>query len=349
MIFGRCVTLLLIRVPSEDDNTIITSPFQEDEVDGLHSLTIDDNPIPNHPDGGVIDIEEEDDDDEEDIEPEIDLSDDNRDGASGSGAERSGGSSSSSVGLSGPVGDMTLEGPSRPEVDAEGRRRVSVQDGQLMPPHQVASAITCNFKKFLHPTGYTWKMVPQERREQYMEEFQVFYYIFSILIFFLSLTFSYVFNMLQKEWFWDPAEDAAIWAAWSVKAGERYKDIVYGFKRNRTKGCPPYVPHEMWECFKAYWGTDAFKKKSEVSSKNHLSEPDGPGTGIVKHRGGSRSAVAHAATLRNKIESIETGTYKLCRVAHGIKGLIPLLMENTWMAIYISLVFEISQLQYSTS
>ncbi|KAH6808292.1 hypothetical protein C2S51_029400 [Perilla frutescens var. frutescens] len=151
---------------------------------------------------------------------------------------------------------MTLEGPSRPEVDAEGRRRVSVQDGQLMPAHQVASAIIVNFKKFLHPT------------EEGI-----------------------------KEWFWDPAEDDAVWAAWSVKASELYKDMVYGFKRNKIKGCPPYVPPEMWEGFKAHWDSDAFKKKSEVLSKNCLSEPDGPGTGIVKHRGGSRSAVAHAGTL----------------------------------------------------
>ncbi|KAH6788427.1 hypothetical protein C2S51_003433 [Perilla frutescens var. frutescens] len=186
-----------------------------------------------------------------------------RGGASGGGAGRSAGSSSSSVGLSSPVGDMTLEGSSSPEVDTEGRRRCWVQDDQLMSAHQVASAITCNFKKFLYPTGFTWKMVPAQRRQHYMEEFR----------------------------------DAAVWAAWSLKAADRYKDMVRGFKRNRTKGYPPFMPPEMWEGFKAHWDSDAFKKKSEISSKNSLSEPDGPGTSIVKHRGGSRSAVAHAAAL----------------------------------------------------
>ncbi|KAH6765265.1 hypothetical protein C2S51_016514 [Perilla frutescens var. frutescens] len=60
--------------------------------------------------------------------------------------------------------------------------------------------------------------------------------------------------------------------------------MVHYFKKDRTKGCPSFMPPEMWDGFKAHWDSDAFKKKSAIASKNRLSEPDGPGTGIVKHR-----------------------------------------------------------------
>ncbi|KAH6770147.1 hypothetical protein C2S52_014950 [Perilla frutescens var. hirtella] len=41
-------------------------------------------------------------------------------------------------------------------------------------------------------------------------------------------------------------------------------------------------------------------KKAEISSKNRMSEPDGHGTGIMKHKGGSRCAHVHAAALASE-------------------------------------------------
>ncbi|KAH6838148.1 hypothetical protein C2S53_001239 [Perilla frutescens var. hirtella] len=129
-----------------------------------------------------------------------------RGGARGGEAGRSGSSSSSSVGLNGPVGDISLEGSSRPAFDAEGRR---------------------------------------------------------------------------KEFSWDPAEEDVIMAKWYIKAAERYRDMVYGFKKNRTKGCHALMSAEMWEGFKEHWDSEAYKANSTVTSKNHLTEPDGLGTGIA--------------------------------------------------------------------
>ncbi|KAH6774273.1 hypothetical protein C2S51_012677 [Perilla frutescens var. frutescens] len=190
----------------------------------------------------------------------------------GGGSTSAGGSSSSSVDLSGPVGHISLAGSSQPDVDALGRRRCWLHDGELMPSYPTSATITSSFKKYLHPGGYTWKIVPPERRQAYRKEF-------------------------RNEWFWDPTLEDGIWAAWEIRAPQRYKDMVHYFKKDRTKGCPPFMPPEMWDGFKVHWDSDAFKKKSAIASKNRLSEPDGPGTDIVKHRGGSRSAVAHAAAL----------------------------------------------------
>ncbi|KAH6794704.1 hypothetical protein C2S52_005181, partial [Perilla frutescens var. hirtella] len=179
----------IIEVPSEDDNTIITSAFQEDEVDGLHTLTIDDDPIPNHPDGGM----------------------------QGGDTTSAGGSSLSSVGLSGPVGDISLHGSSLPDVDAQGRRHCWLQDGQLMASYPVSATITSSFKRFLHPGAYTWKMVPPERRQTYREEF-------------------------RNEWFWDPTLEDAIWAAWELRAPQRYRDMA------KEKGVQPN--DVAWELFR---------------------------------------------------------------------------------------------------
>ena len=130
----------------------------------------------------------------------------------GGGTTSAGGSSSSSVGLSGPVGEISLSGSSLPDVDAQGRRRYWLQDGyveldsfeyfftdyyfnncniliyllfftfrsQLMPSYPVSATITQSFKRFLHPGAYTWKMVPLERRQTYREEFRVSYYYIHI-------------------------------------------------------------------------------------------------------------------------------------------------------------------------
>ncbi|KAH6828247.1 hypothetical protein C2S53_009950 [Perilla frutescens var. hirtella] len=46
-------------------------------------------------------------------------------------------------------------------------------------------------------------------------------------------------------------------------------------------------------------------KKAEISSKNRMSEPIGPGTGIVKYKSRSRCAHAHAAALGEVHETIE--------------------------------------------
>ncbi|KAH6781995.1 hypothetical protein C2S52_001195 [Perilla frutescens var. hirtella] len=80
----------------------------------------------------------------------------------------------------------------------------------------------------------------------------------------------------------------------------RYKDMVYTFKKQRREDRLVCISHDAWESWLAYWDSPEVTKKVEISSKNRMSKPDGPGTGIVKHKGESRCAHAHAAALKSK-------------------------------------------------
>ncbi|KAH6767061.1 hypothetical protein C2S52_018044 [Perilla frutescens var. hirtella] len=79
----------------------------------------------------------------------------------------------------------------------------------------------------------------------------------------------------------DPAEEDAIMKRWNTKAAERYKGMVYFFKKNRIKGCTAFMPPQIWKGFKQHWDSEAFKMKSTAASQNRLTEPDGPDIGIA--------------------------------------------------------------------
>ncbi|KAG6428144.1 hypothetical protein SASPL_112393 [Salvia splendens] len=55
------------------------------------------------------------------------------------------------------------------------------------------------------------------------------------------------------------------------------------------KSRPTYVPPEMWSGLIDHWKDPKVIEKFEASKKPRMSEPDGPGTGIRKQRGGSLS------------------------------------------------------------
>ncbi|KAL6526244.1 hypothetical protein OROMI_029884 [Orobanche minor] len=63
-------------------------------------------------------------------------------------------------------------------------------------------------------------------------------------------------------------------------------------KRFSTKGDlgrPDYCSDEMWTGLCDYWDSPEAHRRSEVARANRMSEPDGPGSVISKHRWGSKS------------------------------------------------------------
>ena len=79
--------------------------------------------------------------------------------------------------------------------------------------------------------------------------------------------------------------------AWGQRAGRRYSDYISEVKDRYNKGQPRpiYVPQEMWAGLILYWQDPNTVKRSIIASKARRSEPDGPGTGMRTHLGGSTS------------------------------------------------------------
>lgn len=210
-------------------------------------------------------------------------------------------SSSASGGINASTRDLDLsdappESEATSRIDASGRLRVTIEKEILMPTNDVAKAITTSFKRKIHPEGITWKCVSADMRQSYFEEF-------------------------EKLFFWDPQLNAVIKAKWTTKAGERYKDLIYKMKKDSLTKKPPYVSQEVWSRWLAVWDSDPVKEKAEKAKKNRLAEPNGPGTSIVKHRGGSRSALQYAVSLaRDKGVSMDHTAWEVFNRLHCNNG-----------------------------
>ncbi|XP_057777177.1 uncharacterized protein LOC130995781 [Salvia miltiorrhiza] len=76
----------------------------------------------------------------------------------------------------------------------------------------------------------------------------------------------------------------------------------------------------VWEKWLEYWNKDEVKAKAAKAQKNRMSEPDGPGTGISIHRGGSRNALQHAVVLREQGVPAEEVDWSVFNVLHAKAG-----------------------------
>ncbi|XP_057793080.1 uncharacterized protein LOC131009685 [Salvia miltiorrhiza] len=163
----------------------------------------------------------------------------------------------------------------RANAPREAHERIVFQrmpNGALMEPVGLAKACTKAFKRVDNPGGYTWRLTPPDVKELYYAE-------------------------LQKEFSWSPADELEVRAMWEVKASKRYSDMMSDYKRKlrahtdagREMDRPVWMSAEFWTGLKAYWSQEAVQAVSERARANRMSEPDGPGTGISRHVGGSRS------------------------------------------------------------
>ncbi|XP_057790271.1 uncharacterized protein LOC131016903 [Salvia miltiorrhiza] len=145
--------------------------------------------------------------------------------------------------------------------------------GKLIEPPGISTCCTNSFKRIPNPGGYTWKLTPPTVQELYFEEF-------------------------KKEFTWDPEDEADVKDMWLEKARKRYSDNMSEYKRllkQKTEAgemmeTPLGMSDTFWTGIKAYWDQDEVKAVSRRARENRYSEPDGVGTGISRHVGGSQSS-----------------------------------------------------------
>ncbi|XP_057779778.1 uncharacterized protein LOC130998375 [Salvia miltiorrhiza] len=158
-------------------------------------------------------------------------------------------------------------------------------NGALMEPVGLAKACTKAFKRVDNPGGYTWRLTPPAVKDSYYAE-------------------------LQKEFAWSPEDELLVMAMWEQKASKRYSDMMSDYKRKlkastdkgREMDRPLWMSAEFWTGLQAYWSQEAVQAVSQRARANRMSEPDGPGTGISRHVGGSQSTRILQQSL-----SLETG------------------------------------------
>ncbi|XP_057794625.1 uncharacterized protein LOC131010932 isoform X2 [Salvia miltiorrhiza] len=205
------------------------------------------------------------------------------------GATRGGGSSSTSVARGGASSassahpassDVHVEEDSVEDVEFSNSHTSDiVVDGKIAMPisrtgvvgshKKMSSVITTSFKKVKNPNGFNWKLTPNNIKKLYFDEF-------------------------KKVYTWPEKFENQVYKKWSQRAAMRYSDFVHNMKLKRDDaveggGMPGYIDEDAWKDLCEYWDTESVKAKSEKARQCRLSEPDGPGTGIVKHKGGSKS------------------------------------------------------------
>lgn len=111
----------------------------------------------------------------------------------------------------------------------------------------------------------------------------------------LLIHFFVFFFYIQNQCSWAPRFNGQIKSLWESKAAERYSDFVHKLKIVRDM--PDFIPEDEWLEWLQYWEEPEVKKKSEIASKNRRTEVAGPGTGMSRHTGGSKSTIEHARDL----------------------------------------------------
>ncbi|KAL6575802.1 hypothetical protein OROHE_000783 [Orobanche hederae] len=156
---------------------------------------------------------------------------------------------------------------------------------------KVSACMTQIFKKSILPNGYKWKHVRQnkEHMDMYFNEFKKFYR-------------------------WNE-HDEAIKKIFIRHGGRRYSDMLCNMKKNKDRVQPGAIGDESWALFKAYWDKQDTKDNAAKMAQNRLSEPEGAGTGISKHCGGSRSVRGHAMLLKKELGR-EPTYYELMKKTH---------------------------------
>lgn len=86
---------------------------------------------------------------------------------------------------------------------------------------------------------------------------------------------------------------------WNQQARAAYRDFLSGVKKAilKKKKRLIYISKEIEDAWRVYWRKPEVKAKAKQASKNRRSEPEGPGTGMVIHFGGSKSTQVFAEHL----------------------------------------------------
>ncbi|XP_050231670.2 uncharacterized protein LOC126680571 [Mercurialis annua] len=152
---------------------------------------------------------------------------------------------------------------------------IYVENKKFLPDgNSIARNISSVFSEKQDPTGYTWSVVNADMKTFYWQDFERIYS-------------------------WNPSDAKVIKATWNRVASTHYNQTLAKWRSSwkRKKSIPEGVKEEIWNSWLKKWESEDWKKKSEQASKNRNSEPCGPGTGVAKHTGGSKSALEHAKTM----------------------------------------------------
>ena len=78
-------------------------------------------------------------------------------------------------------------------------------------------------------------------------------------------------------------------------AGNHYNKTLARWRTN--KGVPQGVKEDIWTSWNKMWESEEWKCKSKQAIKNRRSELGGPGTGMSKYTGGSRSILENTKIM----------------------------------------------------
>ncbi|XP_050207414.1 uncharacterized protein LOC126656834 [Mercurialis annua] len=97
----------------------------------------------------------------------------------------------------------------------------------------------------------------------------------------------------------DEFEERVIRTTFEKHAANRYSDRLSTYKTSRERDVS--ITDDVWQAWERVWDSDEAKKKSAQARANRMSEPARPGTGPVRHTGGSMSALKHKAVLAREL------------------------------------------------
>ncbi|XP_055960620.1 uncharacterized protein LOC130015103 [Mercurialis annua] len=173
-------------------------------------------------------------------------------------------------------------GPVQPLQEREAGEPPAILDNQGRAMDNVAGlwpvsrAIRDIFRQCWFETGSAWRFLTADQREFYFQQF-------------------------QKKFWWDDSaySEEVIRRVFMTHAATRYKDNIHKMRKMQKKHTS--VNQEIWEAWNAFWDTEKEKKKSETARANRMSEHAGPGSGPVRHTGGSRSAIKHMDVMAKEL------------------------------------------------
>ncbi|XP_065870446.1 uncharacterized protein [Euphorbia lathyris] len=153
-----------------------------------------------------------------------------------------------------------------------GRIELTLSGDVILPSDKSSRAIRKIFEKKLDVEGAKWKMVSQETKEFYFQEF-------------------------KKCFFWDQAIDPMVKHAWHKKAAMRYSDLL---SETKSKGVrPAFIPHDVWKRWLELWSDPAYVRMSQQNKLNRRKGEDGPAGAC--HTGGSVPHLEHRKRLAEQL------------------------------------------------